>query len=134
MKSIKRNSQFLNRELIFILDGNYDHLTNVIYNLLDNALKYSKQNPVIEINLKSDEDAISLEVKDHGLGIAPEHQKRIFEKFYRVPTGDVANTKGYGLGLSYVHHIIDLHNGQIDVRSTLGEGSTFTVTLPREGK
>src|SRR5258708_4345123 len=122
---------FLREGTVFDVNGNEDHLTNVVYNLLDNALKYSQEVPLIEVALKSFEDKIILSVQDHGLGLAPEHQKRIFEKFYRVPTGDVTNTKGYGLGLSYVQNVVRLHQGAVTVESTMGEGSTFIITLPK---
>ncbi|GHN00669.1 hypothetical protein WSM22_21580 [Cytophagales bacterium WSM2-2] len=115
----------------FNLNGSVDHLTNVVYNLVDNALKYSKGTPEITLSLVSTKDNIVLSVRDNGLGIAEEHQKRIFEKFYRVPTGDVANIKGYGLGLSYVQNVVKLHKGTISVDSTLGEGTTFIITLPK---
>ncbi|MBI1769680.1 MAG: GHKL domain-containing protein [Bacteroidetes bacterium] len=122
---------FLREGAIFFVNGNEDHLTNVVYNLLDNALKYSQEIPFIEVVLKSLDDKICLSVRDRGLGIAPEHQKRIFEKFYRVPTGDVVNTKGYGLGLSYVKSVARLHDGDVTIQSALGEGSTFIITLPK---
>ena len=135
MKLVFENRQakinFLREGAAFFANGNEDHLTNVIYNLLDNALKYSPNVPLIEVNLKSLEDKICLSVRDRGLGIAPEHQKRIFEKFYRVPTGDVANTKGYGLGLSYVKSVVELHHGSVRLESTPNEGSTFIITLPK---
>lgn len=122
---------FLREGTLFLVNGSEDHLTNVVYNLLDNALKYNRDFPVIEVTLKSSDDKIILSIRDHGLGIAQEHQKRIFEKFYRVPTGDVANTKGYGLGLSYVQNVVKLHHGDVAVESVLGEGTTFIITLPK---
>lgn len=115
----------------FSVNGNEDHLTNVIYNLLDNALKYSNSDRSIEVSMNATNGRIILSVADHGIGIAPEHQKRIFEKFYRVPTGDVSNIKGYGLGLSYVHHVVKMHGGEISVESALNEGTRFIVNLPK---
>ncbi len=117
----------------FVLRGGTIHITNVIYNLLDNALKYSPKSPVITVSLKNAVDSVSLSVKDEGLGIAAEYQKKIFEKFFRVPTGDVHNTKGYGLGLNYVASVIRSHGGRIDLQSEPGKGSCFTITLPRQG-
>ena len=127
----KAKVNFVREGTTFFVNGNEDHLTNVIYNLLDNALKYSTDNPSIEILMKSTNGTISFSVADHGIGIAPEHQKRIFEKFYRVPTGDVANIKGYGLGLSYVHNVVKMHGGEISVESALNQGTTFILNLPK---
>lgn len=115
----------------FQLMGGPVHLTSVIYNLLDNALKYSPVDPTIIIKLKSEGNKITLSIKDHGIGIAPEHRKRVFEKFFRVPTGDVHNIKGYGLGLSYVESVVKGHQGTIDVESEAGKGSNFIITLPK---
>lgn len=117
----------------FVLLGGAIHITNVIYNLIDNALKYSPENPVITISLRNATDSVSLSVKDQGVGIAPEHQKKIFEKFFRVPTGDLHNVKGYGLGLNYVASVVKSHRGTIDLHSEPGKGSCFTITLPRQG-
>jgi len=114
----------------FIINGSEVHLTNVIYNLLDNALKYSLSTPLLAITLKREQDKIMLSVKDNGIGIAPEFQNKIFEKFFRIPSGDVHNTKGYGLGLNYVDNVIKSHNGKIKVKSEEGRGSTFIITLP----
>ena len=107
------------------------HLLSVVFNLLDNALKYSKENPVIQIDLKGDEDDVILSVKDHGIGIAPEYKDKIFDKFFRVPHGDTHNAKGYGLGLSYAAQVIKKHKGTIAVQSEPGTGTTFTITLPK---
>ena len=115
----------------FQLMGGPVHLTSVIYNLLDNALKYSPIDPKIIIKLKSESNKIILTIKDHGIGIAPEYRKRVFEKFFRVPTGDVHNIKGYGLGLSYVESVVNSHKGTIEVESEPGKGSNFIITLPK---
>ncbi len=115
----------------FQLMGGPVHLTSVIYNLLDNALKYSPVDPKIIIKLKSESNKIILTIKDHGIGIAPEYRKRVFEKFFRVPTGDVHNIKGYGLGLSYVESVVNSHKGTIEVESEPGKGSNFIITLPK---
>ncbi len=113
----------------FHLQGSTVHLTNVVYNLLDNALKYSRENPEIKVKLKESVNGIILSVQDNGIGISPQHKKRIFEKFFRVPTGDVHNSKGYGLGLSYVDSVVKAHKGTIEVESEMGKGSTFKIQL-----
>jgi two-component system phosphate regulon sensor histidine kinase PhoR len=116
----------------FTIHGGSVHLTNVIYNLLDNALKYSGTEPSINITLEEDQRQVVLKVADKGIGIPAEYTRKIFEKFFRVPTGDVHNVKGYGLGLSYVQAVIRSHHGWIDVSSKPGEGSVFTITLPKQ--
>ena len=116
----------------FLIEGDRLHITSVIYNLLDNALKYSKEKPVIEINLFDKKDELELSVKDNGIGIAPEYRLRIFDKFFRVPANNKHNIKGYGLGLSYVAEIIKQHTGSIYVESELGKGSTFIINLPKK--
>lgn len=115
----------------FTIRGGSVHLTNVIYNLLDNALKYSFGEPEISIRLEEDENKVILKVSDKGIGIPSEYKKKIFEKFFRVPTGDVHNIKGYGLGLSYVDSVVRSHNGFIEVASKPGEGSVFIISLPK---
>lgn len=107
------------------------HISSVLYNLLDNALKYSGNNAVVQLDLSMPtNNLVELRITDNGIGIAKQFQHKIFDKFFRVPTGDVHNVKGYGLGLSYVNHIIRQHNGSIIVKSELGKGSEFTVLLP----
>ncbi len=113
------------------VNGDKIHLTNVVYNLLDNALKYSSEKPKIWVELRGNESKISLLVRDEGIGIAPEYQDKVFEKFFRVPTGNTHNVKGYGLGLSYVDGVMRQHGGQASVKSEPEKGSTFVVTLPR---
>ena len=108
------------------------HFANVIYNLLDNSLKYCEGQPHVHISLEKNSGGFSLVVEDNGIGIKKEDQKRIFEKLYRVPTGDVHNVKGFGLGLSYVFSIVKLHNGTIDLKSALGKGSTFKISVSHE--
>jgi two-component system phosphate regulon sensor histidine kinase PhoR len=105
------------------------HFTNLLTNLVDNAIKYSKASPEVEISLKHENKKILLTVKDHGIGIKKEHISRIFDKLYRVPTGNLHNVKGFGLGLSYVKKVAELHGWQITVKSRVGEGSVFTVTI-----
>jgi signal transduction histidine kinase len=107
------------------------HLTNVYTNLLDNAIKYqNKDNPQINITAKNVNNYIHVEITDNGGGISHEHLKKVFDKFYRVSTGNVHAVKGFGLGLSYAKKIVDMHHGTINVSSELGKGSTFTVILP----
>lgn len=106
------------------------HMTSVLFNLLDNALKYSKENPEITIRLQHQADMVVLQVQDKGIGIPLDFQPKIFDKFFRVPNGDHHNSKGYGLGLSYVSHVIRQHDGNIAVESQPGKGSLFTVKLP----
>jgi two-component system phosphate regulon sensor histidine kinase PhoR len=113
------------------LEGDRLHLVSVIYNLLDNALKYSPGVPRIDISITGKENTLELEVKDSGIGVPVEYREKIFEKFFRVPTGNVHNAKGYGLGLSYVAHVINKHKGTIQVLSEEGMGSTFIVSLPK---
>lgn len=115
----------------FTIEGEHAHITNVIYNLLDNALKYSPAMPVISIRLTETSDAVILKVSDEGLGIPGEYKKKVFEKFFRVPTGDIHNIKGYGLGLSYVAGVVKAHQGTIDVESESGKGSTFIIHWPK---
>lgn len=106
------------------------HMTSVLFNLLDNALKYSKEKPEITIRLLHQADIIVLQVQDKGIGIPHDFQAKIFDKFFRVPNGDHHNSKGYGLGLSYVSHVVRQHNGTISVESEPGKGSLFTVKFP----
>lgn len=106
------------------------HITNVIANLLDNANKYSPDIPDITIETNSSDNEITLNVSDKGKGISREDLKSIFEKFYRVPTGNIHDVKGFGLGLFYVKSILNAHGGTITVKSTINEGSTFTINLP----
>ena len=106
------------------------HFTNVIVNILDNAIKYSPDAPVINIYTENIKDFILIKVKDQGAGMTKVAQKRIFEKFYREHTGDLHNVKGHGLGLAYVKRIVEDHNGQIFVESEKGKGSTFILKMP----
>ena len=112
-----------------IVEADKLHLTNVINNLLDNSLKYSTKSPLVVISTRDVIGGIIIRIKDNGIGIAKDNHKKIFEKLFRVPTGDIHNVKGFGLGLSYVKSIIDLHKGKIMVESKLGDGSTFTINL-----
>ncbi len=113
-----------------VVQGDPVHLTNVIFNLVDNAVKYSPDKPWIRISTSSDGRALRIAVEDNGLGIKREDVKHIFERFYRVHTGNVHNVKGFGLGLHYVQQIAQAHKGHVEVKSEPGRGSTFTVELP----
>ena len=110
--------------------GDKVHITNVVYNLLDNANKYSPEKPQITIATTNTEEGISIKIQDNGIGISREDQKRIFDKLYRVPTGNIHNVKGFGLGLSYVKAVTEKHEGQINVDSAMGKGSTFELEIP----
>jgi two-component system phosphate regulon sensor histidine kinase PhoR len=111
------------------IKGDKVHITNVIYNLIDNAVKYTADEPRIDIRTINKNNVFILEIEDNGIGIQKSNQKMIFEKFYRVPTGNLHSVRGYGLGLFYVKTIIKAHGGKIDLRSTPGKGSTFIVEL-----
>lgn len=106
------------------------HMTNVISNLLDNAIKYSDKTPEIYIETKSNNEFISVSVRDNGIGISKSNQSKVFDKFYRVPTGNVHNVKGFGLGLNYVKKIVEAHKGEINIESEPGKGTVFTFNLP----
>jgi two-component system, OmpR family, phosphate regulon sensor histidine kinase PhoR len=108
------------------------HISNVLYNLIDNAVKYCLLKPVIKIKTYNKQKRIWVEISDNGIGIKREDLKKIFDKFFRVPTGNVHDVKGFGLGLSYVMHVIRAHKGNISVESKEGEGSTFKFYIKNE--
>ena len=138
LDSMRLQFEKLNVKIAFDTEGSKDtfvdadrtHLTSVIYNLLDNALKYNGKN--IHINFDTEVSYLKMSIQDDGCGIAPEYQDKIFDKFFRVPTGDVHNVKGYGLGLSYVASVVKQHGGRIKVESVLEKGSTFSVFIPKK--
>ncbi len=115
----------------FFVSGSPAHLQTVLYNLLDNAVKYSPGSSAVTVMLEDRGDEIMLSVADNGIGIPPAYHKKVFEKFFRVPSGDVHDTKGYGLGLSYVAHVVESHKGDIKVESESGKGSCFKIRLPK---
>ena len=108
------------------------HFTNVIFNLLDNAFKYRRDAPILYVRTYNRPNGIVISIKDNGLGISKENLNRIFEKFYRAPTGNLHDVKGFGLGLAYVKKIIEDHGGQITVESTLNVGSKFEIFIPQK--
>jgi two-component system phosphate regulon sensor histidine kinase PhoR len=105
------------------------HLTNVFYNLLDNAIKYAGERPEITIRTENAQKHILFSITDNGIGISPEHQKHLFTKFFRVPTGNVHNVKGFGLGLFYVKRIVDQHKWKINVISEIGKGTKMEIDI-----
>lgn len=106
------------------------HITSVIFNLLDNALKYGKADLEITVSIKRNDEGLQLMVTDNGIGIPAAYRKKVFDKFFRVPSGDTHNVKGYGLGLSYVAYVVERHRGKIEVISEPGQGSSFIIQLP----
>lgn len=117
-----------------LIKGDEVHITNVIFNLLDNAVKYSNENPEIKVCTENRKGEVLVSVQDKGIGISKEHHAQIFDRFFRVPTGNVHNVKGFGLGLSYVKKIVELHNAKIKVESVLHKGTKFTIHFPTINK
>lgn len=112
--------------------GDRIHLSNLLYNLIDNAIKYSAQEPRIRIATRSDNEGLTVSISDNGIGIAGSEHRKIFDRLYRVPTGNIHNAKGFGLGLSYVKSVVERHGGRIRVESQPGKGSTFHIFIPFE--
>jgi len=136
-KNFQLQLQEKNSKIEYLLNAGNDvieadevHFSNVISNLIDNAIKYSKENLIIKIITHSTEKFVVLQIQDNGIGMSKETVKRVFEKFYRAHTGNLHNVKGFGLGMSYVKSVIDEHKGKIKVESVLGKGSTFTMEIP----
>ena len=113
-----------------IVEGDETHLSNIITNLVDNAIKYCNSLPKIEIKTRNSKDFLNIEIVDNGIGISTETSKLIFDRFYRVPAGNVHNVKGFGLGLHYVKLMLEEHNGSISVKSKIDEGSTLCIKIP----
>ncbi|MBP6334984.1 MAG: HAMP domain-containing histidine kinase [Bacteroidia bacterium] len=114
----------------FIIMGDKTHLTNTLCNLIDNAIKYSNDKPELSIQTSNLDSNLIIKIADKGIGIEQEYHRKVFHKFFRVPTGDLHNVKGFGLGLAYVKKIIELHGGKIDIQSEKGKGTIFTIALP----
>lgn len=125
--SIDLDTTNLNGEMIL---ADRVHFTNMVYNVIDNAVKYSGENPNVEVDAVKNNKTILLSIKDNGIGISKEELKNIFKKFYRVPTGNVHNVKGFGLGLFYVKGICDSHKWKIDLTSKVSQGTTITIQIP----
>ncbi len=114
----------------FVVEGDYYHLGNVFKNLIDNSIKYSEKKPIIHISVIENQEGVKINFKDNGIGISKADQEHIFKKFQRVNTGDVRNSKGFGIGLSYVKTVIDMHRGMIKVLSEINQGSQFELFIP----
>lgn len=112
-----------------VMMGDKAYLTNVLCNLLDNAIKYSPRNPELTVSTKNSGKYLEIAVSDKGIGIAKEYHRKVFDTFFRVPTGDVHDVKGYGMGLAYVKKIVELHGGTIDLKSEKGTGTTITMQI-----
>jgi two-component system phosphate regulon sensor histidine kinase PhoR len=137
VKSYQVQLQELNGEIKYertsdrcTVHADKEQFQSAISNLIDNALKYCDKTPVIEIRTYNSSEFVVTEIRDNGIGIKQEHIKQIFEKYFRVPTGDIHNVKGFGIGLSTVKAIIESVNGSIEVQSKLGKGSTFIIKIP----
>lgn len=117
-----------------VVKGDRTHLTNVVFNLVDNAIKYGGGQPKLLVRSWNEGDFLHVAFEDNGIGIPREHIGKVFDKLYRVPTGNVHDVKGFGLGLSYVQAVMQQHGAQINVVSTAGEGSTFTLVFPQQKK
>ncbi len=115
---------------VSVVKADKAYLRLCLINLIENAIKYA-ENPVIQINTVIEGNNLNISIKDNGIGIAPEHQKKIFERFYRITDGELHGSKGFGLGLNFVKKVIDTHGGKINVSSEPGKGSTFTIKFPR---
>ena len=117
-----------------LVSGDDVHITNVFFNLLDNAMKYTELTPHIKIQLDDNKSQVVIKIDDNGIGISKDNLEKIFENFYRVPTGNIHNVKGFGLGLSYVKKIVEEHHGKIELESEPGKGTSFRVFLPKLAK
>lgn len=119
----------LNAEKHF-LNGDVVHISNIFHNVIDNAIKYSNEKPLITITTESDSENITITISDNGIGVSEENVKRVFEKYFRVPTGNIHNVKGFGLGLSYVKLMVEAHKGEVRFTSKPGNGSTVEIIFP----
>lgn len=122
-KSLKAKNNFIR--------GDKTHITNIFFNLIDNAIKYAQSKPIIEIETEDHKNGLYIRVRDNGIGMSREEQKHVFEKFYRVPTGDHHDVKGFGIGLNYVRRVVKQHHGKIQLKSQPKSGSTFRIYFPK---
>ena len=131
LKLKQGNISFKNSKEKININADKLHFVNVVANMIDNAIKYSNEKPIVEISLLDAGKDVLLGIKDHGIGIDKESQKKLFDKFYRVSTGNVHNVKGFGLGLFYVKNICKAHGWALDLESELGAGTEFIITIPK---
>ena len=129
-KNGKLETEFEDKDIV--IEADKLHFTNIIFNLLDNAIKYSKEVPEIRLKTRDLGNSVAISVIDKGIGMSKDEKNRIFEKFYRVSTGNIHNVKGFGLGLSYVKAMLDAQGGKINLASQPGKGSNFTVIFPKK--
>ena len=115
----------------FTIEGDKLHFSNVLHSMIDNAVKYCRDFPQVAVKTYRKGQNLIIDIADNGIGINPEHIGSVFQKFYRVPTGDKHDVKGFGLGLFYVHNICEAHGWQIKIKSDVGQGSTFSLIIPR---
>jgi two-component system phosphate regulon sensor histidine kinase PhoR len=130
IKHLKENIELKLEADRAIIIGDAFHLTNIISNLIDNAIKYNGHNPEIIISTKNENNFVIVCVKDNGIGISKEFIDKIFNTFFRVSSGNIQNVRGNGIGLSYAKKIIEMHNGRISVESEIGKGSKFQIFIP----
>lgn len=114
----------------YIIEADENHISNIIHNLLDNANKYTPNKPNIKVYTIDRAESLEIVVEDNGIGLSKEARKHVFEKFYRVHTGNLHDVKGFGLGLSYVKALVTAHSGTVNVKSELGKGSNFILNFP----
>lgn len=124
------NIKLILEEALPRIRADKNHLENLIFNLLDNSIKYSEKSPEVTIKAAKKDKILELSVHDNGIGMEKDQMKKIFQKFYRIPTGNIHNVKGFGLGLDYVKNIVKAHRWSIDVKSEPGEGSVFSIFIP----
>ena len=124
------NLEFSPGAINSIVFGDQEHLSHAIGNLIDNAIKYSKEQPEISIRTLNEADQLVIKISDKGIGIEKKYRKQIFEKYFRIPTGNVHDVKGFGLGLAYIKKIVTMHDGEIEMESVVHQGTTFTISLP----
>ena len=126
----KRVTTTLSCDESIVIEADRFHLRNIVQTIIDNSIKYSLDEVAISVEVEVEAEATRISISDNGIGIAERHLSHIFDKFYRVPTGDKHDVRGYGLGLYYARTIVERHNGRIEARSRKGEGTTITITLP----